>query len=142
MPPVKQRNQSGLQGWSNSGAAEDFILAAAGAISANGNSGDQPNNGGRGIKVVVDITALSGTTPTLTVVIEYKDPASGKYVMLLTSAVLSTIATTELTVYPGAAVTANVSASNNLPKTWRVRWTIGGTATPIVTASIGAIVLP
>lgn len=141
MPPVKQNNY-GLQGWPSPGAAEEYIASAAGAISANGNSANFNNNGGRGVKVVVDITALAGTSPTLTVIIEYKDPASGKFITLLSSAALAAVATTELTVYPGAVVTANVSANNSLPKTWRVRWVIGGTAGPIVTASIGAIVLP
>lgn len=124
------------------GNNQEYVIQAAGTvISANGNSPDL-DNVGAGVKVVVDITAVAGTAPTLTLVIEYKDPASGKYITLLTSAALGSIATTELTVYPGAAVTANVSASNYVPKTWRARWTVGGTGGPSITAAIGAVLLP
>lgn len=124
------------------GNNQEYTIRAAGTvINANGNSVDLDNTGA-GVKVVVDITAVAGTAPTLTLIIEYKDPASGKYIALLTSAAFSTISTNELYIYPGAAVVANVSASNVLPKTWRARWLIGGSGGPSVTASIGAVLLP
>jgi hypothetical protein len=124
------------------GNNQEYVIQPAGTvITANGQSPDLDNSGA-GVKLVIDITAVAGTTPTLTFVIEYKDPASGKYIPLLTSAALGAVATTELFIYPGAAVVANLSASNILPKTWRVRWTIGGTGGPSITASIGAVLLP
>jgi hypothetical protein len=112
-------------------------LAAAGV----GASGvDQVNINGAGVQVVVDITAISGAGATLTLIVEGKDPVSGKYFPLLTSAGLTAISTTVLTVYPGIAVTANVTASTIVPRSWRVRYTITGT-TPSVTATIGACVM-
>ena len=102
-------------------------VGSAGAASINGT--DQENACYKGIKVVVDITALAGTAPTVTVTIEGKDQASGKYYTLLASAALSATGTVILTVYPGVTVTANVSASDVLPKTWRVRTAGGGTIT-------------
>lgn len=107
------------------------------AASASGNSAQFTNPQGRGVRVVVDITAITGTSPTLTVTIEGYDRASGQYYSLLASAALSATGVTELLVYPGVGVTANVSASATVPQLWRVAYTIGGT-TPAVTATIGA----
>jgi hypothetical protein len=107
------------------------------AASVSTDSGDLSNPYARGLTVVVDITALGGTTPTLTVTIEGKDPLSGKYYTLLASTALNAVATTVLKVYPTIPAVANASAQAPLPKTYRVRATIGGT-TPAVTAKIGA----
>lgn len=114
--------------------AAPVSLAAA---SASGNSNTLDNQFCRGVTVVVDITAITGTSPTLTVIIEGYDSTSGKFYTLLSSAALSAVGTTALTVYPGIAASANVAASAILPEFWRVRYTIGGT-TPAVTATIGA----
>lgn len=111
------------------------------AASAGVNGGDLANTSHRGVKVVVDVTAISGTAPTLVVTIQGKDNASGKYYTLLASASLTATGTVVLTVYPGIGVTANVSASDVLPKTYRVITTIGGTG-PSVTATVGVTALP
>lgn len=110
-------------------------LAAAGAGTVL--SSDQVHRVGSGIKLVVDITAITGTAPTLTVTLLGKDTASGKYYTILASAALSAVGTTVLTVFPGAAVAANVSANDILPRTWQVQAVVAGT-TPAVTATIGA----
>ena len=123
---------------SNHDKAALATLSAAGAGTTNGT--DQTNVNGRGVQVVVDITAISGTSPTLTVKVQGKDKASGKYYDLLASAALNATGTTLLTVYPGAPVTANVSASQALPAVWRVVSTVGGTS-PSVTATVGASVI-
>ncbi len=107
------------------------------------NSADMENEHGRGIQVVVRNTAGGGTSPTLTVTIQGKDPASGEYYTLLASTAIAagTPATTVLTVYPGVAATNNVSAPNVLPTVWRILTAIGGSETPTVTASISAHVI-
>ena len=105
------------------------------AANTSANGSDQSNVFARGITVIVDITAITGTTPTLTVTIEGKDPVSGKYYTLLASTALNAVGTTALRIYPGLAVAANSAANLPLPKTYRVRTTIGGT-TPAVTAKI------
>src|SRR5689334_18301024 len=120
--------------------ADTGALITHAAASAGVSSPDQVNAGAAGLKVVVDITALGGTSPTLTVIIEGKDTASGKYFTILSSTALAAVATTVLTVYPGVAASANVAANDVLPRTWRVRTVIGGT-TPAVTATIGASVV-
>src|SRR5512139_1903352 len=85
------------------------------------------NLSGKGVKVVVDITAITGTGPTLTVTLRGYDNASGKSFTLLASAALNAVATTVLTVYPGAAVTANLSANDHLTAQWDISAVIAGT---------------
>lgn len=91
----------------------------------------------RGVQIGVNITALTGTSPTMTVIIEGLDAASGTYYTLLSSAALAATGFTLLTVYPGVTVAANAAASQALPNTWRIRYVIAGT-TPAVTATVGA----
>lgn len=112
------------------------LTGAAAATGANGV--DQQNPTFRGVKVVVNITAITGTTPTLVVTLQGKDPASNVYYTLLASAALNATGATVLTVYPGVTAAANVSVSDVVPKTWRVISTVGGT-TPAVTFTVGAV---
>lgn len=104
-------------------------------VSVGGLSADQTNYNGRGVQVVVDITAI--TAGSVVVKIRGKDAASGKYYDLLVSAAIAATGTYLLTVYPGAAVTANVSANTPLPRTWRIEDAITtGPATYTVGASV------
>lgn len=120
----------------NKGAVISHSAASAGV-----NGSDIANSSAKGVKVVVDVTALTGTSPTLTVTIQGKDTASGKYFTLLASSALSATGTTVLTVYPGLTAAANSKADDILPDTFRVISTIGGT-TPAVTATVSCICLP
>lgn len=79
---------------------------------------DMSASGARGIKVVLDVT--NAGTGSVTLTIQGKDVASGKYYTLLAGAAVVTNATTVYSVYPGAAVAANVSANDALPATWRI----------------------
>lgn len=119
--------------------AHGSLLTLA-AAAASANSPDQQNFLHRGVKVVVDVTVLGGTTPSITVTIKGRDPVSGKYFTILASAVITATGTTVLTVYPGATAAANLTANDNLPDTWRVEAVIAGT-TPTVTATISALKL-
>lgn len=101
---------------------------------------DQDNFNSLGIKVVVDITAISGVGATLVVTLQGKDTVSGKVYTILASAGLTATGTTVLTVYPGGAVAANVSANDHLPRTWNVKYVISGT-TPSITGTIAADLL-
>lgn len=99
-------------------------------------SADQLNVNGRGLKVFINITAI--TAGSLTVTIQGKDVISGTYYTILASAALAATGFTVLTVYPGATTTANVSIPDNLPRTWRISSVV---ATGPVTATVGASVL-
>ena len=95
---------------------------ASAARTATTDSADLSNPDGRGVWVVLDVTAITAT-PSLTVLIQAKDPASGKYVTLLTGAAVATVSTTTYVVYPGITETANVDVSAPVPKTFRIRVT-------------------
>lgn len=91
--------------------------------------------GGAGTATVSTTTAGGGNGGSLTVTIQGKDAASGKYFTLLASAAITSVGTTRLVVYPGNTVAANLSVSTVLPATWRVDVVKSGNA-PV--ASIGA----
>lgn len=103
--------------------------------------GDQTNSGNKykGIRVVIDITAVTAT-PAITVTIQGKDELSGKYYTLLASAALATTGTTVLTVYPGLATVANVTIGMPLPLIWRVITAHGDSDS--ATYSVAAELLP
>lgn len=116
------------------------FLTLTAAAGPNVNSADLANTNHKGVKVVIDVTALAGTTPTITVTIKGKDPVSGKYYTILASAALNATGTTTLTVYPGLTPSANSTANDVLSATWRIEVVIGGT-TPAVTATIAGVLL-
>lgn len=113
------------------------VLPSA-ARTASVNSDDQENIEGRGVKLVVDVTAVTAT-PSITVTIQGKDHVSGKYYDILESAAITATGTTVLTVFPGIAATANEAASDVLPRDWRVEVTHADTDS--ITYSIGACTL-
>lgn len=76
--------------------------------------------GNRGVKAVLDVTAVP-TVDTVQLVIEGKDPTSGKYYAILTAAARVAVGTDVLTVAPGVVATANVSAPDELPDVYRAR---------------------
>lgn len=115
-----------------------IVLTAA---SVGVNSADYRDPQAKGLIVGINITAITGTTPTLTVTIKGKDPHSGTYYTVLASAALNATGYTELIVCPGTTVAANLAVSRPIPTDWRIETTIGGT-TPAVTASISAQTVP
>lgn len=76
--------------------------------------------GNRGCKAVLNVTAVPGVD-TVQLVIEGKDPVSGVYYTILQAAARAANGTDVLTVNPGNASTANVSAPDALPDTYRAR---------------------
>lgn len=122
--------------------SKQALKLTAQTVSTNGL--DQVNPTGRGLKCVVNLTAVSGTTPTLTVTIQGKDSlttTSPPYFTELTSASLTAAGVTVLTIYPGVTVTANVAASDVVPSVYRVITTEGGT-TPSFTGTVNCYSIP
>lgn len=107
------------------------------AASAGVNGPDLDGSNHKGVLVYVHITAITGTTPTLTVTIQGKSPVSGQYHTILASAALNATGLTVLRVYPGLTAAANLTVSDIAPPTFRVITAIGG-GTPAVTATITA----
>ena len=92
----------------------------------------------KGIILYLDISASSGTSPTLDIKIQHKDP-NGNYIDLTGAAFAQKVTTGQdyLTIYPGIAETANETVSDILPGTYRALATIAGT-TPSFTFTLDA----
>lgn len=121
----------------NIGNAAVTALAST-SRSTTTNSSDMTNPGARGIWLVLNITAATGSTQTLDCKLQRKEEGvSDVYVDLPDGAwaQASTAGSAELIVYPGVAETANVSVSDALTRTWRAVATFGGTS-PVFTFSI------
>lgn len=114
-------------------------LVAAGLGTVNGP--DINNVAGKGLNVYINITAISGTTPTLTVTVQGKDPVSGQYFTILASTALAATGFTRMIIYPGVPAVANASDNDVLPDTFRVIAAVGGTG-PSVTATISGCIIP
>lgn len=119
--------------------SDGTTVLASGALTTTTNGTDQINTNYRGVIWTMDITAVTGTTPTLDVKAQLKDPLSGKYVDIPSTAFAQKTATgtDTLCIYPGITTTANRQVSNVLPRTYRLVYTISGT-TPSFTLSVGA----
>lgn len=98
---------------------------------ASANGADIENVGGRFAHVVIDITSITGTTPTATFTVQGKDPVSGKYYTILTSTALNGTGTTVLRIGPSLTAAANLVANDIMPRKFRVICTTGGTVTDL-----------
>lgn len=107
------------------------------AATATQNGSDQTNGYGKGVKVVINTTAF-GTSSNV-VSIQGKDPSSGAYYTILSTAAITGNSVLVLSVYPGITAATNVSVSDVIPRIWRVIVT-SGNANPS-NFSIGATVL-
>jgi hypothetical protein len=116
------------------------IVTLSAATTQTTTTSNQTNFNGRGLNLVINITAISGTSPTLTVTLQGVDTASSAVYTILVSAALTATGTTVLSVYPGLTAAANTVANAILPRTFNIKYVIGGTS-PSVTATIGASVI-
>jgi hypothetical protein len=97
------------------------------------------NNSANGLMLFVNVSVVSGTSPTLAVRLQVQDPVSALWVDVpgAATASITTVSTTLLTVATGVTPVANVAVNYPVPRVYRVAWTIGGT-TPSFTFSVGA----
>lgn len=108
---------------------EGTLLISA-ARTASSNSPDLTVYNGAKLAVYLDVTAASGTSPTLDVTVKAKDPASGKYFVIGTFAQKTGIASEAIFIGGGADV-------EFATRTYRIEYVIAGT-TPSFTFSVGA----
>lgn len=113
--------------WRNN--TEGTLLASA-ARTASSNSPDLTVYNGAKLAVYLDVTAASGTSPTLDVTVKAKDPASGKYFLVGTFAQKTAVASEAIFIGGGADV-------EFATRTYRIEYVIAGT-TPSFTFSVGA----
>jgi hypothetical protein len=85
---------------------------------------------------VLDVSAVSGTTPTLDVTIQGFNEASGKWHTVVTFPQQTATSAAS----PLAASSALVQAANLDFTRYRSQWVVGGTATPTFTFTLVAIV--
>lgn len=115
------------------GAVLTMTAQGAATVTSSDLSGAAANR----VVCVYNQTAHGGT-PSSTFSIQNKDAASGAYYTVLTSAAITADSTpTPLHVGAGVVTTANVGAGVVLARTWRISLTVGGSATPTVTGTIG-----
>lgn len=73
---------------------------------------------------VIDVTATAAT-PSITAAIQGKDPESGSFYTILTSAAITSTSTNVIKVGKDFAASANVAANDILPSEFRVVMTHG-----------------
>ena len=126
---------------------ETYPLLQSSTLASGANNGTkQDSTGYRGLILVVDITASTGTSPTLTVKLQEYLPqgnaGAGRWVDIsgaTTTAIDASVAgATSLVVYPGCTASANVQVNRPVGEHFRYVATVGGTSTPTVTCSIHA----
>lgn len=117
---------------------ENITVLASTARTATVNSLDIENYDGKGLHLVIDVTAATAT-PSVVFTIQGKDDASGEYYTILASAAITGTGTTVLRVYPALTASANTIASDVLPRTWRVNAVHADTDS--ITYSVGASVI-
>lgn len=93
---------------------------------------------GLGLLVFINVTAISGTSPTLTVTLKglIDEAATASYTILASAAITAT-GLTVLRIYPGLTAAANSVANDVVPGRCQISTVIGGT-TPSVTATVSA----
>ena len=117
-----------------------FVSAAR---TATANSDAQKNDVGRGVVLFLEITAASGTSPTLDVKLQMRDPVANQWTDIPGAAFAQKTGTgrDSLMLYPGIAETANREISVFVPADWRAVATLGGTS-PSFTFSLAGYYLP
>ena len=119
-------------------------IVSSAALGTTAASTPVASHGARGIIIYMEITAVSGTSPTLDSKVQAYD-ALGDVWHDITGAVFAqkTAASSDyLTIYPGIGETANEAVSDVVPALIRVHNTIGGSSTPTVTFTLGGVFIP
>lgn len=114
----------------------DLTVLASAARTAATNSADIVTYNARFLRVVVNVTAVTGSA-SLTFTVKAKDVLSGVYTTILASAAVIATGTTELLIGPGLLAAANAVANAPLPRTFRVEVAVG--TADSATYSIGAV---
>ena len=133
------------------GMSGNLTTGDTGAKTATGNGATIANVGNKGVAIVVNMGAVTGTTPTC--VIKVQGSADGGTTWYdvpgATTASLTATGVFGITIYPGIAVTAGTTTTGTaatanmpLPRTWRIVWTIGGTTPSFTITNVQYNYLP
>jgi hypothetical protein len=133
------------------GMSTALTTGDTGAKTATGNGATITNVGNKGVQILVNMGAVSGTTPTAVIKVQGSTDAGTSWYDIpgATTASLTATGLYGITIYPGIAVTAGVAttgttatASMVIPRTWRIVWTIGGTTPSFTITNVQYIYLP
>jgi hypothetical protein len=106
------------------------------AASAGVTSNTLDTHQAKGCIVYINVTAITGTSPTLTVTLKGLDPiGQTNGYTVIASAAISATGLTVLKVYPALTASANAVANDVMPAVSQIVTAIGGT-TPAVTATV------
>lgn len=97
----------------------EITVFSSAARTATENSADLSNPYARGAVLVIDVTAVTAT-PSVVFTVKGKSALGSDYYTILASAAITATGQTVLRIYPGLTASANVTASDVLPATWRV----------------------
>jgi len=125
--------------WDRQRANTEETYLASAARTATLNSADFVNYNAKGLHVVINVTALAAT-PSIVPFIQGKDPVSGTYYDILEGLPITTTGINIIKVYPGISAIVDVSASDLLPRTYRLRIEHGD-ADSITYSVAGSLVL-
>jgi hypothetical protein len=147
--PPNEVNPGDVRVWNDDGTGQGqrqmgnivgtLLASAARTTTVNGVAMVNPNH--RGIILHVNITAFSGTSPTLQPRVNAINPVTGNaFPIWLPTALAAAAGEYTFALYPTAlgsgANTWTASVNAMLPRTWSVDVVIGGT-TPSITFSLG-----
>lgn len=97
---------------------------------------DFRNEWGKSAEIYVNVS--NAGTGSVTITVQGKDPTSGTYYTVLSGAAITTNSFTKYQIFPGAPVTANVSANDIMPFTWRIIMTANNSNA--ITYSVGVTI--
>lgn len=112
---------------------EETFLASA-LRTATVNSADFTNWNAKGLHVIIDVSVISAS-PSIVTFVQGKDPVSGNYYDILEGLPITTTGINIIKVFPGISAIVNASASDILPRTYRVR--VEHANTDSITYSVG-----
>lgn len=133
------------------GMSTALTTGDTGAKTATGNGATITNIGNKGVQIVVNMGAVTGTTPTAVFKVQGSADAGTTWYDVPGATTASITATGQygITIYPGVVATAGVATTGTtatvsmvIPRTWRMVWTIGGTTPSFTITAVQYIYLP
>lgn len=117
------------------------IIDSAVTLTASAAGTPGQNNRATGAFIVIDVTAASGTAPTLVGKVQFSADGTNWIDLDATNGASASITTTGrsvIKVYPAIPTVAAGSCNAPLPRLWRMFYTVGGT-TPSFTFTTSAV---
>ena len=119
-------------------------IRSSSALGATGATERVSSHGARCIIIYMEVTAVSGSSPTLDCKVQGYDALGDVWHDITGAAFAQKTGTGSdyLTIYPGIGETANEAVSDVIPQHIRVHSTLGGSSTPTVTFTLGGVFIP